>query len=347
MPAEWEAQSGILLTWPRADGDWAALLPEVEPVFHAIALAIAHREIVLVLCADQEQRERVRSALLASGAPAANLLTTVTASNDTWSRDFGPLTVLDRGQPRLLDFTFNGWGGKYRAQLDNAVTGQLHRQGLFGSTPCETPALVLEGGSIDSDGAGTLLTTASCLLQPGRNPGLSRQALEIRLRRLLGVQRLLWLEHGGLAGDDTDGHVDMLARFCSTSTIAFQTCDEPGYSHYEELRTMARELQQFRTPGGEAYQLVGLPWPGVHCDHDGQRLPASYANFLVLNGAVLLPVYGVPADDEAARLLQDCFAEREVVQVPCRSLIRQYGSLHCLTMQFPQGVLSPPQPYAS
>ena len=331
-----------MLTWPRADGDWAPLFADVEPVFHAIARAIAQHETVLVLCADSRQCDQVRHALLASGVPAARLLTTVTATNDTWSRDFGPLTVLDQGRPRLLDFTFNSWGGKYPAQLDNAVTGQLHRQGCFGNTPLEQVALVLEGGSIDSDGAGTLLTTASCLLQPNRNPGLSRQQLEVELRRRLGAKRLLWLEHGGLAGDDTDGHIDMLARFCSTTTIAFQVCDEPGYSYYQELRAMARELQQFRTLNGEAYHLVGLPWPGSHCDQDGQRLPASYANFLVINGAVLVPAYDVPADDEAAQRLQDCFPGREVIQVPGRPLIRQYGSLHCLTMQFPQGVLTPP-----
>ncbi|MFQ5642976.1 MAG: agmatine/peptidylarginine deiminase [Thiogranum sp.] len=341
MPAEWEPQSGVMLTWPRADGDWAATLPEVEAVFHTIATEIARRETVLINCASAAQSSRVRDFLIASGAPAGNIVTTVTASNDTWARDYGALTVLVREQPLLLDFTFNGWGGKHPARLDNAINGQLLQQGRFGHTSCQTVALVLEGGSIDSDGAGTLLTTASCLLQPGRNPGLSRQQLTTELRGLLGAQRLLWLEHGGLEGDDTDGHIDMLARFCDATTIAFQACDEPGYSRYDELQDMARELQQLRTAGGEPYRLVSLPWPGPRFDNNGGRLPASYANFLVLNGAVLVPAYDDPADDTAAQQLQTCFPAREVVQVPCLPLIEQYGSLHCLTMQFPSGVELP------
>jgi len=339
MPAEWELQSGVMLTWPRADGDWASCLHDVEPVFFRIALEIARRETVLINCADSEQASRVRAVLLASGAPAGHIVTTVTASNDTWARDYGPLGIRVNELPQLLDFTFNGWGGKYPAQLDNAITRQLVRQGWFGHTPCTSVGLVLDGGSLDSDGAGTLLTTASCLLQPGRNPGLSRQQLTDALHDLLGADRLLWLQHGGLEGDDTDGHIDMLARFCDTTTIVFQRCDEPGYSRYDELQAMAEELKQLRTRAGEPYRLVALPWPTPHCDAAGGRLPASYANFLVINDAVLVPAYHDPADDDAAQLLQTCFPAREVVQIPCLPLIRQSGSLHCLTMQFTHGVI--------
>ncbi len=328
-----------MLTWPHADSDWAATLSEVEPVFHAIAVEIARRETVLINCATAVQSDQVKAALIASAAPAANIVTTVTASNDTWVRDYGPLSVLVRGEPRLLDCTFNGWGGKYPAQLDNAINGQLAQRGQFGRTPCEAVTLVLEGGSIDSDGAGTLLTTASCLLQPGRNPGLSRHQLNTELHSLLGAKRLLWLEHGGLEGDDTDGHIDMLARFCDTSTIAYQTCDESQYRWHDELQAMARELLQLTTCEGDPYRLIALPWPKPKFNDHGQRLPASYANFLVINGAVLVPAYDDPADDEAAHLLQTCFPAREVVQLPCLPLLRQSGSLHCLTMQFPCGML--------
>ena len=328
-----------MLTWPRADGDWAATLSEIEPLFHTIAVEIALRENVLINCATAAQSNQVRTALITSGAPATNIVTTVTASNDTWVRDYGPLSVLVQNEPQLLDCTFNGWGGKYPAQLDNAISGQLAQQGQFGRTPCATVALVLEGGSIDSDGAGTLLTTASCLLQPGRNPGLSRKQLNTRLRSLLGAERLLWLEHGGLEGDDTDGHIDMLARFCDTSTIAYQACDESEYSWHGEMQAMAQELLQFTTCEGDPYCLIALPWPKPKFNDHGQRLPASYANFLVINGAVLVPAYDDPADDEAAQLLQTCFPAREVVQVPCLPLLQQSGSLHCLTMQFPCGML--------
>jgi len=329
-----------MLTWPHAGGDWASTLSEVEPVFYTIANAIALRETILIICASASQSAQVRATLLESGAPAANIVTTVLTSNDTWARDYAPVSVLVQGQPRLLDFTFNGWGSKYPAQLDNAVNGQLVRQGTFGNTPCETIELVLEGGSIDSDGAGSLLTTASCLRQPNRNPGLSGRQLDTRLRGLLGAERLLWLEHGVLEGDDTDGHIDMLARFCDTTTIAYQACDESGYSRYDELQAMVQELRQFTTREGEPYHLIALPWPKPKFDSDGRRLPASYANFLIINDAVLVPAYDDPADDEAARLLQTCYPTREVVQVACLPLIRQFGSLHCLTMQFPRGVIT-------
>jgi agmatine deiminase len=340
MPAEWEPQSGVMLTWPQADGDWASTLSEVEAVFYTIAFEIALRETVLINCASASQSDRVRATLIASGAPAANIITTVIASNDTWTRDYGPVGILVRGEPRLLNFTFNGWGNKYPAQLDNAVNRQLSQRGLFGSTPCETIELVLEGGSIDSDGAGTLLTTTSCLLHPQRNARLSRHQLNTELSVLLGVKRLVWLEHGGLEGDDTDGHTDMLARFCDTETIAYQGCDESEYSWHDELQAMARELQQLKTPEGDPYRLIALPWPKPKFDSNGRRLPASYANFLVINNALLVPAYDDPADDEAAQLLHTCFPSREVVQVPCLPLIHQSGSLHCLTMQFPRGVVT-------
>jgi agmatine deiminase len=338
LPAEWEHQSGVMLTWPHASGDWAADLPQVEPVFYSIALEIVRRETLLLSCATNAQRERVRTTLLEQGAPETRLVTAVIPSNDTWARDHGPLTVLEDGRARLLDFRFNGWGNRHPWQLDNAISGRLAGLGCFASTSFGAVDLVLEGGSIESDGRGTLLATRSCLLHPRRNPHLSQLALEQKLRDLLGVQRILWLEHGGLQGDDTDGHIDMLVRICTPDTLVYQGCTETAYPFYDELAAMGNELRQLTTLTGEPYKVVALPWPGAKFDPDGARLPASYANFLVINGAVLVPGYDDPADESAARLIQGCFPGRELVMIPCLPLIQQYGSLHCSTMQFPQGV---------
>lgn len=327
-----------MLTWPHARGDWAPLLADVEPVFVRLACEIAQREQLLVNCAAQAVAEQLRTTLIAYGAPAQNLVFAVVASNDTWARDHGPITVLEAGGPVLLDFQFNGWGNKYPAQADNALSGELARHGVFAALPLRSLDLVLEGGSIESDGAGTLLTTAGCLLNPQRNPGLSRQQLEQRLCGLLGAQRVLWLEHGELEGDDTDGHIDMLARFCPADTIAYQSCSEPAYSGYRELKAMEAELRELRTADGRPYRLIALPWPEPKYANDGGRLPASYANFLVINDAVLIPGYDDPCDETAATQLQRCFPQREVVQIPASAVIKQYGSLHCLSMQFPRGV---------
>jgi agmatine deiminase len=338
LPAEWDAQTGVMLTWPHAQGDWAEVLDLVEPVFAAIATAIARRENLLVNCVDAGQAERIRRALVAQGVPQARLFLAVTPSNDTWARDHGPLTVTVNGRPRLLDFRFNGWGSKYPAAKDDAINRQLAATGWFGDVPCDAIDLVLEGGSIDSDGAGTLLTTTSCLLQPQRNPRLSRKDIEARLQALLGIERVLWLEHGCIDGDDTDGHVDMLARFADPRTIIYQHCDEPDYSCYTALQAMEQELHNFRDASGRPYHLVALPWPQPKTDPDGARMPASYANFLLVNGAVLMPTYRDPADALAARQLQACFPGRELVGIDCLPLIQQHGSLHCVTMQLPAGV---------
>lgn len=327
-----------MLTWPHGNGGWAGFLGEVEPVFIAIAREIAQRENLLINFPDALTAERATNALLANGVTETRLFATVLDSNDTWARDHGPITVLDGDRPRLLDFRFNGWGNKYPSQADDALTGRLAALGVFDACGVEAVDLVLEGGSIDSDGAGTVLTTSSCLLNPQRNPELSRDQLENRLLALLGAQRLLWLEHGAIEGDDTDGHIDMLARFADPDTIIYQGCDETGYSAYTELQAMQAELENFVTASGQPYRLARLPWPGSKHAPDGARMPASYANFLVINGAVLVPAYNDRADDPAAQLIRQCFPHHDVVQINCLPLIRQHGSLHCLTMQLPAAV---------
>jgi agmatine/peptidylarginine deiminase len=198
--------------------------------------------------------------------------------------------------------------------------------------------LVLEGGSLESDGKGTILTTSECLLSKNRNEHLSKIQIEQHLKENFGAERVLWLNHGYLAGDDTDSHIDTLARFCNEKTIAYVGCENPEDEHYEALLQMKKELQQFTDVNGNHYQLVELPLPDACFDEDGKRLPATYANFTIVNGAVLVPVYGVLQDEKALEILQNCFPKREIIGVNCRILIEQHGSLHCVTMQYPEQV---------
>ncbi|MEO6697400.1 MAG: agmatine deiminase family protein [Gammaproteobacteria bacterium] len=340
LPAEWEPQSGVLLTWPHAHSDWAAWLPEVEPVFVEIARQIALREQVIISCYHDAHADHVRLRLEQAGINPKRAHLYIVPSNDTWVRDHGPIAVFEDNRPTLLDFTFNGWGGKFHADLDNQVTRHLHSLGAFAATPLQTIDMVLEGGGIEVDGAGSLLTTESCLLSPHRNPHLNKQQIETRLQTLFGAERILWLKRGQLAGDDTDGHIDTLARFCDQHTITYVACDDAHDEHYAELQAMENELKALRTHEGKPYRLVPLPWPQAKYNSDGRRLPASYANFLIINGAVLAPTYDDPADAETLARLRDCFPGREVIGIPCLPLINQYGSLHCVTMQLPAGVLS-------
>jgi len=335
LPAEWEPQAGAQLTWPHAESDWAPVLDEVERCFIAITREIAPREPVLLVCDDLE---RVRHLLDREGVPLSRVRFCKALSNDTWARDHAPLTVYEDKRPHLCNFTFNGWGGKFPAARDNALSRALHEQGAYGDIAMASYEFVLEGGSIESDGAGGLLTTERCLLNPNRNPGMTRGQIEDVLCKSLGAMRVLWLQHGRLEGDDTDGHVDTLARFCGPNTIAFVACGDPHDAQYGELSLMRSELEEFRNAEGNPYRLVPLPMPDACYDAQGSRLPATYANFLILNDAVLVPTYAVPEDAQALATVQTCFPGRTVVGVDCRILIVQHGSLHCVTMQFPEGV---------
>ncbi len=336
LPAEWEEQDGILLAWPHEDTDWRFSLEAVESVFVELATRISEREKCLIIARN---RLHVIRRLREAGAVPERIRVFNVATNDTWARDFGPITVLDEGTPRLIDFAFNGWGLKYPADRDNRASRELRKHGAFGNTPLETAGLVLEGGSIESDGQGTLLTTSSCLLSPNRNPHLSRESIEQELAHHLGVDRFLWLDHGYLAGDDTDSHIDTLARFASPDTLIHVACDDPADEHFPALESMRRELGRFRTREGSPYRLIPLPWPRAVFGDNGQRLPATYANFLIINGAVLVPTYSDPSDPVALDILQSVFTDREVIGIHCLPLIQEHGSLHCLTMQFPRGVL--------
>ncbi len=326
-----------MLTWPHAQGDWGNDLADMEAAFMDIAHAIAKHESLIITCCDAVCAADIKQRLVQRGVSPQNLILAIAATNDVWIRDHGPLGTLVGTEVHLQDFRFNGWGNKYPAELDNLLTPTLAKQDCFGQTTVHSHDLVLEGGSIDCDGSGTLLTTRRCQLHPQRNPGLDQRTLEHRLAHLLGIERFLWLAHGCLEGDDTDCHVDMLVRFVNRNTLAYQSCNETGYSCYPSLIAMEQELQCLRTAEGKPYSLVKLPWSQPKFDLTGRRLTASYANFLIINAAVLVPTYDDPADDIAVATLQACFPGREVIGIDCLPLIQQNGSLHCVTMQLPVG----------
>lgn len=336
LPAEWAPQSAIQLTWPRVDGDFARHFEAVERNFIEIAVAISrYQDVIIGYGLDPAE---LKQRLMQAGAVAERLHIHPVRSNDVWARDHGPITVFRDGQPVHLDFIFNGWGNKFDATLDNQITQQLAAQQVW-SAPVESLDFVLEGGGIESDGLGTLLTTERCLLAHTRNPQFCKAQIESRLKQWFGLTRVLWLSHGDLLGDDTDGHIDTIARFCDAHTIAYQACDDQGDAHYDDLKAMERELQALRTIDGQPYKLVPLPLPAAIHDEDGKRLPAGYPNFLILNGAVLVPLYGDATNDPITlQRLRPCFPGRDVIGIDCRALINQYGSLHCVTMQIPSGL---------
>jgi agmatine deiminase len=330
LPAEWEQQRCVQLTFPHEDTDWADRLEEALGCFAAIAMHISRYEDVLVVCRDKAAvAEYLRHAV------QDRLHLVEIPSNDTWARDHGGITIYEDGRPVILDFVFNGWGLKFPAHYDNLITGKLAALGAFGVIPVSQGGIVLEGGGIESDGQGTLMVTSECLLSPNRNPHLSKRQITAFLKRSFGADRVLWVDHGYLAGDDTDSHIDTLARFCDAGTIAYVACDDPSDEHYTALKAMANQLRGFRTAAGAPYRLVPLPMATACFAADGHRLPATYANFLIINGAVLVPVYGVKEDAEALLQLGKCFPDRTIIPVDCRVLIEQHGSLHCVTMQYP------------
>lgn len=333
LPAEWFPQSAVQLTWPHAGTDWAPILKEVIPCFVSIAQEIMKREKLVVVCPDASEVKEQLGAFDEERVRFVELPT-----NDTWARDHGGISVFDPLGPMVYDFVFNGWGMKFAANKDNLITRNLYQSGVFAEEIqlVNMAPFVLEGGSIESDGRGTLMATAECLLSVNRNEYLQREEIEHYLKDVFGVKRILWIENGYLAGDDTDSHVDTLARFCSEDTIVYVKCEDESDEHYDELRAMEEEIKAFRQENGEPYRLVPLPMAD-EVVWEGERLPATYANFLIINGAVLLPFYNSPKDELARNALQKAFSDREVVGINCLPLIKQHGSLHCVTMQYPEG----------
>jgi agmatine/peptidylarginine deiminase len=337
LPAEWEPQAAVLIAWPHAGTDWAARLAEVETTYVALAGAVTRFQPLIVVVADAALQHHAKSLLRTAGVALERVRFVRLPYDDTWLRDSGPITLAaDDHTFQLTDFRFTGWGGKFGAQQDDALIAGLVDAGVFGNALHRRIDWALEGGAIESDGAGTILTTWRCLVQ--RHPEQSRQEIGAMLRAGLHAERVLWLDYGYLEGDDTDAHIDTLARFAPGDRIVFQACDDPGDPHHDELQRMATELAALRTRDDRPYQLYPLPWARPIVD-EGRRLAASYANYLIVNGAVLVPAYGDSADDEAARVIGSAHPGREIVQVPCRPLIWQNGSLHCLTMQLPADLI--------
>ena len=338
LPAEWEPQDAVMLTWPHKNSPWDWILDDVVELYEALATVICDfADVIIAVPADQ--LDDVRARLETMGAPLEYIHLYPCQSNDTWVRDHGPITVESPEGFKLLDFQFNGWGNKFPHDLDNQVSQQLFSQGAFPFATMETQDWVLEGGSIESDGQGTLMVTSSCLLNRNRNPGLTKAEIEERLKSAFGAKKINWLDHGYLAGDDTDGHIDTLARLCPNNTIIYTACDDERDEHYAELKKMESQLHTFTNADGEPYRLLPLPWAGeVLGDESDERLPATYANFLIINEAVLVPIYGLPMDEDALEVVSQAFPGYEIFGIPCLSLIEQGGSLHCSTMQIPEGV---------
>lgn len=337
FPAEWEEQAFVQMTWPHEKSDWSAYLSEAEACFVQIAKAILSYEKLMIVCAD---KAHVRSLL--GACPDDKVLFYELPTNDTWARDHGGISVRRNGKTCVYDFRFNAWGEKFAFDLDNRITARLWEANAFsGREYVDCLDFVLEGGSLETDGQGSLLTTTSCLLSEHRND-MDKASVESCLKEKFGLKRVLWIEHSYLEGDDTDGHIDMLARFCNPSTIAYVAYDFPQGNPMDDARlakqkqslmAMAEELKTFRQPDGKAYEWIPLPVPQTQ-EYEGEILPGSYANFLLINKAVLVPTYGVPQDEMALQQLKKAFPHRDVVGIDCRVLIRQHGSLHCSTMQF-------------
>ena len=311
------------------------MLEEVQQCFINIAQEIAKRELLLIVTPEPEKVKQQ----IAATVNMNNVRFLQCATNDTWARDHGAITMIDTGTPSLLDFAFNGCGLKYASELDNQITRQAVEAGALNGQYVNRLDFILEGGSIESDGMGTLLTTSECLLSSNRNERLNQVEIEDYLKSVFHLQQVLWLDHGYLAGDDTDSHIDTLARFCSTDTIAYVKCEDKKDEHYGELHAMEEQLKTFRTLAGAPYRLLALPMADK-IEEDGERLPATYANFLILNDAILYPTYNQPQNDKkAGEVLQQAFPGRQIVGIDCRALIKQHGSLHCVTMQYPTGVI--------
>lgn len=338
LPPEWASQGAVQLTWPHVDTDWAYMLEEAVDCFLVIAKEILKRQDLIIVCNNQTS---VRAQIGDVSHLKGKLILVDILANDTWNRDHGAISVFIDGKPSLYDFTFNGWGMKFAADLDNQINKRLKENNMFNLSVnfINKKNFVLEGGAIEVDGKGTMLTTSNCLLSANRNSYYSKSEIEDYLKEIFGLDRVLWLNHGYLAGDDTDSHVDTLARFCDEHTIAYVKCDDVEDEHYRELQAMEDELKSFVDYSGNPYNLIALPMATAVYDEDKRRLPATYANFLIMNGAVLVPTYGNDElDTLAIQQLAKAFPDREIVGINCTALIQQHGSLHCVTMQFPQGI---------
>jgi agmatine deiminase len=334
MLPEWAAQQAVMFAWPHESTDWAPWLSAIQRDYVELAVAIATEVTPVILCQDAAHQQQITQQLAGRCQHAPRLV--IAPYNDTWCRDYGPVTLAQGAQLRLLDFQFNGWGDKYDASLDNNINQQL---AALWRAPLHTVHYELEGGSIETDGQGTLLTTAHCLLDSNRNTNFTKAQVEQFVLEQLGLQRILWITEGALLGDDTDSHIDNLVRFCAPDTIAYATCTRQNDVHYEPMQRMRAQVEALRQPNGQPYKLEAIDLPAPQFDEDDKRLPGSYVNFLIVNNTVIVPVFGCAEDAQALAGLQRCFPGKKMLAVPGGNLIKQFGGPHCATMQLPVGTL--------
>ena len=336
MPAEFAPHTATWLTWPHNLNSWPDAFEPIPAVWGEMVAALHKHEPVHILVNDAEARARAAELLERRGVSLGNVFFHLIPSNDSWMRDHGPTFVIRSGDgaPRLagVDWIYNAWGGKYPPwDRDAKIAGSICE--VLGIERIE-PGIVLEGGSIEVNGRGTLLTTESCLLNPNRNPQLTRADFERILGELLGVTNVLWLGDG-IAGDDTDGHIDDLTRFVDPTTVVTIVCEDPVDCDYEPLQENYRRLQGMKDQDGQPLRVVALPTPGPQL-REGHRMPASYANFYIANGVVLVPVFGDPNDQRALSVLAELLPGREIKGIYATDLVWGLGAFHCVTQQQPQ-----------
>jgi agmatine deiminase len=335
MPAEWEPHRGTWLSWPHKEASWPGKFGPVPAIFARIVAALVPGEEVHINVGDAVLEESARDALRSERVPLTRVFFHRVPTDDAWCRDHGPIFIERSGpggnEQVLLDWGYNAWGGKYPPfELDDAVPRRLAKKLEL---PVEQPGMILEGGSIDVNGAGTLLTTEQCLLNPNRNPSMSRGAIEAKLRHYLGVSHIIWLGLG-IEGDDTDGHVDDLTRFVDRNTVVTVMEPDPADANHRPLRENRARLEEARDQSGDPLRIIELPMPEPVW-YQEQRLPVSYANFYIGNRAVLLPVFGTASDRQAHAVLQPLFPGREVIPINCTDLVWGLGAVHCVTQQWP------------
>ncbi|GAA62976.1 hypothetical protein P20311_0751 [Pseudoalteromonas sp. BSi20311] len=340
---EWAEQDAVMLTWPHKNTDWADNLARVEPVYIELAKHITAKQALVIVAHDEALKTHINSLLNDAGIKQTRVYFVVTPTNDTWARDHGPLTCSAIEKPEQLkvyDFTFNGWGNKFESALDNQINHILVKQLSNINNQYQALDMVLEGGGIEINEHGVLLTTSECLLNKNRNPNLTPSDIEVLLKAHLGATRFLWVDHGYLAGDDTDSHIDTLVRFAPNNTLVYVKCDDESDEHFSALDAMEKQLKSFKTADNTPYKLIELPWPKAVYDDENTRLPATYANYLIINNTVLVPTYDDASDQRALTQVQKAYPEHTIIGVNCLPIIEQFGSLHCITMQLPRGFLA-------
>ena len=334
MPAEWEPHQATWLTWPHCEETWPGKLESVFPAYVAMIDALRPGEVVHVNTLDEQHREQVDRLLAVEGiatGPGTSVHLHIVPTDDEWIRDYGALFVTRKGGIAATDWLFNAWGDKYdRIHKNNAVPEAMAG---FLNCPSFSLPIVMEGGSIDVNGRGTALSTESCLLNENRNPALDKRDVEQWLLAGLGVRNVVWLGDG-IAGDDTDGHIDDITRFVAADTVVTVVEEDPADDNYAPLRDNLERLHGHVQPDGSRLRVVELPMPAP-LYHEDQRLPASHANFYIGNRTVLLPTFGGPSDDAARDVLQALFPDRTIAGIPAADLVWGLGACHCLTQQVP------------